>query len=74
MSPIPPNLAGSASRSRSESLGAGFPLRAGNSFNSFVLIISSSSCSSVPCLGDLLGLVDSILGAMAYMGIANGPH
>ena len=29
---IPPSLAESASRSRFESIGAGFPLRAGNSF------------------------------------------
>ncbi len=53
----------SASRSRSESLGAGFPLGAGNNR---VLIISSSGCSSRPMFGVVLGYV----GPFAYHSVS----
>ncbi len=59
MTPIVPNLAESASRSRSE---AGFPLRAGNNC---VLIISSSGCSSGPMFGG-----SGYVGPFAYHSVS----
>ena len=47
--PIPPSLAGRASRSRSGSFGGALPVRAGIRLN---LTMSSRSCSKVPGVRD----------------------